>query len=247
MQGNEGRDDAGTGGYGALRSTGGAGGTGGAADDFDRYDTTYYRRHYEVTPSRPVDLSYDEARSGYALGHRAAANPTYTGRTFDEVEVELRADYDTAQPGKFEAVKDFARHAFEWKTILGGLALAAGGWWAGSKLVDAVKELREEDEEDCRVYFESHPARTTGLTYDRARTGYTLGYTAARNPDYTGRGFEDVEPDLRGGFTGSYAGQYDTLRDFARRGYERGAGAGGTGGTGTTGGLGGTGTGGTVL
>jgi hypothetical protein len=88
-----------------------------------------------------------------------------------------------------------------------------------------------EEDTDCRTYYEAHPARTT-VSYDQARTGYTLGYTAARNPDYTGRTFEDVEPHLRGGYTGSRAGSYDTLRDFTRRGYERGSTGGAFGGSG---------------
>lgn len=235
-------------------STGGAnlGGTGGTADDFDRYDTGWYRRHFTTrsslgaSPATATPGTYEEARTGYELGHRAASTPTYSGRPFEEVVVELESDWGQDKPTKFEQVRDFARHAFEWKTVLGGLALALGGWWAGSKLWDAVGEMNEEDEQDCVVFFEAHPARSTGLTYEQARTGYALGYLASRNPDYTGRGFDDVETHLRGGFTGSYGASYDSVRDFTRRGYERGT-LRGTGGSmgGTTGGLGSTGSTGT--
>ncbi|HEX2205256.1 MAG TPA: hypothetical protein VHG91_18245 [Longimicrobium sp.] len=220
-------------GYASGGSTGGAygsgGSTGGGADDFDRYDAAYYRRHYTARPGLSASAgtatpgTYDEARTGYAFGHRAATTPTYTGRRFEEVEVDLRRDYGEDTPTKFEQVRDYARHAFEWKTVLGALAVAVGGWWAGSKLFEAVSEMNEEDEQDCVVYFESHPARSRGLTYEEARTGYTLGYVASRNPDYAGRAYDDVETDLRGAYTGSRAGSYDDLRDFTRRGYERGA------------------------
>jgi hypothetical protein len=63
--------------------------------------------------------------------------------------------------------------------------------------------------------------RSAGVPYSQARTVYVLGYVAGRNPDYSGRGYEDVEPHLRGGYTGRGTGSYDALRDFGRRGYER--------------------------
>ena len=60
------------------------------------------------------------------------------------------------------------------------------------------------------------------MTYERALPGYTLGYVAAGNPGYRGRRFEEIEPDLRHGFTEEPGTDYDTLRDFTRYGYERG-------------------------
>lgn len=195
-----------------------------AMDDFDACcDSGYYRRHLAVyTPESTGATAYDAVRPAYAYGHRAATVPAYTGRTFEEVEPELRREYGEEE-SKFDQVRDYVRQGFEWKTVLGGLALAAGGWWAGKKVYEAVAEMTEEDEQDCRVYYEAHPARSAGLSYERARAGYTLGYTAGRNPDYQGRLFDDVEPQLRGAYVGSYAGQYGTVSDFARRGYERGS------------------------
>lgn len=208
---------------GSLGSGGGLGG--GTDDDFEAADTSYYKRHHAAAGGT---TSYDEARTGYQAGHRAAANPTYTGRDFNEVEVEIRRDYGEDREGRFERVRGYAAHAFDWKTILGGIALVAGGWWAGRKLYDSLRDLGHEDEQDCRTFYESHTARSTGVPYDRARTVYVVGYAASRNPEYAGRSFDDVEPHLRGGFTGSRAESYDSLRDFARRGYERGSTRGGT-------------------
>jgi hypothetical protein len=195
-------------------------------DDFDAHEGTY-RRHYTVRPepTTPVVPTYEEARPGYEIGHRAAANPTYTNRPYEEVEVELERE----SPGRLARVRGYARHAYEWKTIVGALALAGGAWWLSRKLSETVSEMTEEEEQDCRTFYESHPARTT-VPYEQARTVYVIGYAAARNPDYTGRTYDDVEPHLRTGFTGSRAGSYDSLRDFTRRGYERGTSRGTTGG-----------------
>ncbi len=230
-----------TGSLGSSGDLGGASGTasfGGTDDDFGAAETTY-QRHYATVPATPATgpSTYDEARSGYELGHRAAANPTYSGRDFNEVEVDIRRDYGEDNEGRFERIRGFAAHAYDWRMIVGGIALAAGGWWAGRKLYESLRDISEEEEQECRTYYESHPVRTTGVPYDRARTVYVVGYAAARNPEYAGRSFDDVEPHLRSGFSGSRAASYDSLRDFARRGYERGTSrsGGGSTGTGTTG------------
>lgn len=192
---------------------------GNETDDFETFETATYRRHYESGGiNTSPDVTYDQARIGYQLGHRAASNPTYNTRNFEDVEVDLRGEYP--EPERYEAVRPYARHAFEWKKAIGGIALAGGAFWAGKKLLDAV---RDADEKDLRTYYESHPRRTE-LDYDRARTGYMLGYAAARNPEYSGRQYTDVESDLRAGFAGGNTGSYDSLKDFAERGYERGSG-----------------------
>ena len=107
--------------------------------------------------------------------------------------------------------------------LVGVLAGALGGWWAGRAMAGADHELPEEHEEACRVHFLSYTVRPAGMEYDDARPGYLLGYVASRNPDYQGRSYDEVERDLRTGFTDDYATRYDALRDYARYGYERGA------------------------
>lgn len=187
-------------------------------DDFGTHEETY-RRHYTVGVETETPApSYEAARPGYELGHQAASNPAYAGRTYEEVEVELERE----QPGRLAAVRGYARHAFNWKTAVGALALAGGAWWASRKLSETVSELSEEEERECRTLYESHPSRAS-VPYDQARTVYVVGYVAARNPDYSGRAYDDVEPHLRSGFTGARTVTYDSLRDFGRRGYERGS------------------------
>ena len=232
-----------------LSGTGGSAGTGGLSagpagptgpgftegggfttgDDFDTHEATY-RRHYTAAPATPAVPTYEEARTGYEIGHRAAANPTYASRPYEEVEVELERE----SGGRLAKVRGYARHAFEWKKIVGALALAGGAWWLSRKLSETVAQMGEEEEQDCRTFYETHPARAT-VPYEQARTVYVIGYAAARNPDYTGRSYEDVEPQLRSGLTGSRAESYDSLRDFTRRGYERGSSAGTSGTAGASG------------
>ena len=59
-------------------------------------------------------------------------------------------------------------------------------------------------------------------SYDSVRPAYQLGHVAGHNPDYRGRQFDDVEPDLRRGWE-SHQGNSDwhSVRDYARESYGR--------------------------
>jgi hypothetical protein len=101
--------------------------------------------------------------------------------------------------------------------VLGGLAGALGGWWAGRAFAHSAGDFDDEtDEHYRRLHEEQFGDR---ITFDEARDYYRLGYIARRNPDYEGRRFGDVEPELRRGFHGD-ARNWDDVRDFIHRGYE---------------------------
>jgi hypothetical protein len=101
--------------------------------------------------------------------------------------------------------------------IVGPIAGVVGGWWKSAR--DSRADMPSADEEACRIHFAALAVH--GLTFDAARSGYAIGYLAGCNPDYRGRSFEEVEPDLRHGFSDD-AGDYEQLREFARFGYGRG-------------------------
>jgi hypothetical protein len=107
--------------------------------------------------------------------------------------------------------------------IVGAIAGTVGGWWKKATS-DSSSMFPEHEEQACRAHFATVITIEPEMTYDRARTGYELGYVASRNPDYQGRTFEEIEEDLRHGFTGEHADEYDSLRDFTRYGYGRGTG-----------------------
>ena len=108
-------------------------------------------------------------------------------------------------------------------TIIGALVGMVGGGWAGL----AAAELpgpSAEDEASFREHHGSSGAHLSGVTYDRAQPAYHLGYAAAHNPDYRGRTFDDVEPDLRRGWgddVRAQHGEWTTARDYVRVAYER--------------------------
>lgn len=47
-----------------------------------------------------------------------------------------------------------------------------------------------------------------------------MGHVAGRNPEYQGRSFDEVEPNLRSGWQDTDY-DYDTMRPHVREGYER--------------------------
>jgi hypothetical protein len=191
-------------------------------------DERHYREHFESHRTAHSGMGFDRARVGYVLGHMAARNPAYHGRDFEDVELELRQGFRGDYTMEYEPVRPFVRYAFERReggvvsAIVGGLAGALGGWWAASTADASSAKLPEAEDEACRVHFATITPSEPGLTYESARPIYTIGFIAARNPSYQGRTFDEIEPDLRRGFTGEYAARYDSMREYARHGYERG-------------------------
>ena len=106
--------------------------------------------------------------------------------------------------------------------ILGTIAGTLGGWW--KKAAEERIDFPESEDAACRAHFTSITVLPTDMSYERARTGYALGYVASRNPGYSGRDFEEIEPELRRGFGEQHASDYDALREFTRYGYGRGRG-----------------------
>jgi hypothetical protein len=107
--------------------------------------------------------------------------------------------------------------------IVGGLAGAVGGWWAGRQITDAADDFADETDSHYRRLHEERYADRGD--YDEARGYYRLGHLARKNPDYSGRRFDEIEPELRRGWqdeTGA-EGRYrswDDVRPFISCGYD---------------------------
>lgn len=111
-------------------------------------------------------------------------------------------------------------------TIIGGVAGAMGGWWAGRAIAEAAGSLTDEDESYYRRHYEASASRPADRTYDHARPAYHLGHVASRNPDYQGRTWEEIEPQIQRGWSDDVSrshGSWDSMRSYAREGYTRGS------------------------
>jgi uncharacterized protein (TIGR02271 family) len=71
-----------------------------------------FRRHYTSTYGTSGE-SYDTYRPGYAYGYEMANDPRYQGRSFDDVESDLRTDYSQRYPNStWERIKDSVRYGW---------------------------------------------------------------------------------------------------------------------------------------
>ena len=80
------------------------------------------------------------------------------------------------------------------------------------------------DEHDrlFRSHFQ-HANRIADRGYDDVRPAYRLGYEAAGDARYADRDFDTVESDLENGWLSVRAGgDWQSVRDYAREGFERG-------------------------
>jgi len=108
-------------------------------------------------------------------------------------------------------------------TLIGGIAGALGGWWAGRAVAEAAGTLSAEDEDYYRSHYESNPI-IADRGYEQVRGAYYLGHIAANNPNFEAREFEEVEPELERGWSGSSDGRgaWDSVRAYAAEGFSRG-------------------------
>jgi hypothetical protein len=111
-------------------------------------------------------------------------------------------------------------------TIIGGIAGAMGGWWAGRTVSEAATHLTHDDDTYYRTHYEGSSTKLADRGYEDVRPAYHLGHIASHNPDYAGRNFDAVETDLRKGWSEDLRGKHgdwDSVRGFARHGYEYGS------------------------
>lgn len=103
--------------------------------------------------------------------------------------------------------------------VVGGIAGAVGGWWAGRGLADAAGDFDDETDAHYRRLHEERQG--TSADFDEARYYYRFGGLARRNPEYHGRSFDQVEPELRRHWQEENVGRgWEDVRNFVHRGYE---------------------------
>lgn len=113
-------------------------------------------------------------------------------------------------------------------TLIGGVAGAVGGWWAGHAVAEAAQEYTVGDDAVYRNHYDNSPHHLADRDYESVSPAYRLGHLAARNPDYHGRHFNEIEDDLHRGWDAGARqayGEWDSVREYANDAYDRSASA----------------------
>jgi hypothetical protein len=95
-----------------------------------------------------------------------------------------------------------------------------GGWWSDRTPDEVTKNFNEQAESSCRTHFEN--SARNNKSYDSVRPLYQFGHLAGGNPDYQGRSFEEVEPELKTAWAGEPAttyGSWDDVQEYIKTGF----------------------------
>ena len=108
-------------------------------------------------------------------------------------------------------------------TLIGGIAGAIGGWWSGRAVSEAAGAITHDDDGYYQKHYESS-SKLADRSYEQARPAYHIGHLAGNNPDYQGKSWDQVEPDLQKGWSqsGSAHGDWNTVKSYASEGFNRG-------------------------
>ncbi len=112
-----------------------------AISKFTTDDDTYYRSAFGSRPDRPADRNYDDFRPAYQLGHVAASNPDYAGKSFATVESDLKRGWNDdlrTKYGDWQSVRPYAEQAYVRRSSMGQTTRNVA-----NKAVDAVDNIKD--------------------------------------------------------------------------------------------------------
>jgi uncharacterized protein (TIGR02271 family) len=167
-------------------------------------DDSYYRSHY-TSNYGTTGGSYDDYAPAYTYGSQMRSDSRYQGRQWDDVESDLRTDWESRNRGKtgstWEKMKAAVRH----------------GW-------DKITSDSTDDS-----YYRSHYTSnygTTGGSYDDYAPAYTYGSQMRSDSRYKGRQWDDVEPSLRSDWDTRYPGSggastWEKMKAAVRHGWDK--------------------------
>ena len=103
--------------------------------------------------------------------------------------------------------------------VVGAMAGTLGGWFGGKSVAD----VRYDEEQDAHYRALYEGGMPTDRGFDSARPAYQLGHVAAHNPEWVGRDFSAIEPDLRRAWDGDlrtqHQAEWESVRVYARDAY----------------------------
>ena len=166
-------------------------------------DDSYYRTHWNAKYSNAND-SYDDYLPAYRYGDEARRLQKYRSRHWDDVEPDLKADWEsryTTGPSTWEKFKDAVRH----------------GW---NKVTPDMDES---------TYYHTHYESTYaagGTDYDDVAPAYRYGNEMRSSDTYRDRAWDDVESDLKKDWHSKYGAHgepsaWERIKAAVRHGWDK--------------------------
>ncbi|SFD26606.1 hypothetical protein [Massilia yuzhufengensis] len=173
-------------------------------------DDEYYRNHFLANYSND---DYDSVKPAYAYGSSMARDAKYSGRKWDEVETDLRSDWETRNSGSTGATWDRMK------------AAVRRGW-------DRITS--DDDDAYYRSHYDSRLG-DSGDDYDSYKPAYSYGTEMRKSQMYRNQPWDDIEGDMRKGWDSRIAqrgttgastgaaveGAWDRMKAAVRHGWER--------------------------
>jgi uncharacterized protein (TIGR02271 family) len=178
-----------------------------------------FRDHY-TSNFADSGHSYDDLQPAYLYGSEARRAEKYRNREWSDVESDLRSDWDTRHGSggsTWEKIKAAARHG--WDKVTPDMDSTRGS--TGS--IGSTGSTLGSGNDDA--YYRNHWSTnyaSSGDTYDSYAPAYQYG--AESRSKYSGRDWNDVEPNLRSDWDSRYGNGGSTWEKFkaaARHGYDR--------------------------
>lgn len=107
--------------------------------------------------------------------------------------------------------------------IFGTALDALGEWWSSPSAAEAGRTFDEGQDRAARQHYEQ-TGGVGGKGYDSARPLYQFGHVAAHHPEYQGRSFREVEPDLERAWGENQRrqfGDWPQVRPYVSRGFDQ--------------------------
>lgn len=136
--------------------------------------------------------------------------------------IEQRRPND--QPPRAEQEREVTALGRSVDLVVHGIAQAIGGWWAERDVAASVRQVTFEDDVVYRAHYDFSPTRLADRSYEVVRPAYLVGQIAGTNPGYEGLSFEQIEGDLRTGWSEEIRarhGEWDAVRQYAKEAFGR--------------------------
>lgn len=140
---------------------------------------------------------------------------------------EYRSNEDhriTEPPARYEGEREVTALGRSVDLIVYEIGQSLGGWWAEPEVTATLRRVTFEDDVVYRAHYDFSPTRLADRSYEVVRPAYLVGHIAGANPLYEGYSFENIEGDLRTGWTDDIRakhGEWDAVRQYAKEAFGR--------------------------